>query len=52
MPQMAPSLWLIVYVCVSLMVIFFGKILFFSPHSKVSFSKQAYVNKSKDLMWQ
>nr|CCI69332.1 ATP synthase F0 subunit 8 [Metacrangonyx sp. 3 ssp. 1 MDMBR-2012] len=52
MPQMAPSLWLAIYMVMCVMIIFLGGNLFFSSKSKVNFIKCGYSNKIMGLLWQ
>nr|CCI69436.1 ATP synthase F0 subunit 8 [Metacrangonyx sp. 2 MDMBR-2012] len=51
MPQMAPSLWLVIYIFMFFMIVFFNNFLFFfnKSVSKVSY---IYNNKIMKFMWQ
>nr|CCI69475.1 ATP synthase F0 subunit 8 [Metacrangonyx sp. 3 ssp. 1 MDMBR-2012] len=52
MPQMAPSMWLLIYVVMCMMILFFNKYLFFSSKSKINFSSASSTNKIMIFLWQ
>nr|YP_007026859.1 ATP synthase F0 subunit 8 [Metacrangonyx spinicaudatus]CCI69423.1 ATP synthase F0 subunit 8 [Metacrangonyx spinicaudatus] len=52
MPQMAPSLWLMVYVMMCFMVLFLSNILFFLSDNNMKEKKKSYNNKTMHFMWQ
>nr|YP_007026885.1 ATP synthase F0 subunit 8 [Metacrangonyx panousei]CCI69462.1 ATP synthase F0 subunit 8 [Metacrangonyx panousei] len=52
MPQMAPSLWVFIYVFMCLMVFILKNNLFFLKDKKIELLKEQKFNKSMNYKWQ
>nr|YP_007026807.1 ATP synthase F0 subunit 8 [Metacrangonyx repens]CCI69410.1 ATP synthase F0 subunit 8 [Metacrangonyx repens] len=52
MPQMAPSLWLIIYLIISFVILYMMSNMFFVNENKYAFDKTMKKNKYMKLMWQ
>nr|YP_007026820.1 ATP synthase F0 subunit 8 [Metacrangonyx dominicanus]CCI69358.1 ATP synthase F0 subunit 8 [Metacrangonyx dominicanus] len=52
MPQMAPSLWLIIYLFMSLTMILITNNLFFMVKKKENMKEIMKMNKTKKFLWQ